>query len=52
MMRHFGYDAWALVAAWLSGWGWRVPDGKYPLGWRVKVELWGPNSQLNSLAES
>ena len=30
----------------------RLPNGKYPLGWVVKVEFWGPYSQLNSFAES
>ena len=34
------------------GWGWRVPDGKYALGWVVNEALLGPYSQLNSLAES
>ena len=34
-MRHFGYDAWALVAAWLSGWA----------GWPSGVGLEGPRRE-------
>ena len=30
--------------------GWRLPDGKYALGWKVNVGLWGPTQTQRSSA--
>ena len=30
----------------------RLPDGKYPLGWRVIVPFWGPTSLLNTISKT
>ena len=58
-MRHFGYDARAVVAAWLLGWpGWlsgvglEGPKQEVPGGVGGNEQLLGPTSLPNTIAES